>query len=61
MRFHSKFIPLAAALLVVISNAFAVPEFLPPEKAFQAEATWVTNTNDVEMEIFPAKAYYISQ
>jgi len=61
MRFHSKFIPLAAALLVVISNAFAVPEFLPPEKAFQAEATWVTNTNDVEIEIFPAKAYYIYQ
>jgi thiol:disulfide interchange protein DsbD len=45
----------------VISNAFAAPEFLPPEKAFQAEATWVTNTNDVELEIFPAKGYYIYQ
>ena len=61
MRFLSKFIPLAAALLVVISNAFAAPEFLPPEQAFRAEATWVTNTNDVEIEIFPAKAYYIYQ
>ena len=61
MRFLSKFVLLAAALLVVIGNAFAAPEFLPPEKAFQAEATWATNTNDVEIEIFPAKAYYIYQ
>jgi len=61
MRFLSKFTPLAAVLLIVISNAFATPEFLPPEKAFQAEATWVTNTNDVELEIFPAKGYYIYQ
>jgi thiol:disulfide interchange protein DsbD len=61
MRFLSKFVPLAAALLVVIGNAFAAPEFLPPEKAFQAEATWATNTNDVEIEIFPAKSYYIYQ
>ncbi|QWE24767.1 protein-disulfide reductase DsbD [Polynucleobacter sp. AP-Elch-400A-B2] len=61
MRFLGKFIPLVAALLVVISNVFAAPEFLPPEKAFQAEATWVANTNDVEIEIFPAKGYYIYQ
>jgi thiol:disulfide interchange protein DsbD len=61
MRFLSKFVPLTAALLVVIGNAFAAPEFLPPEKAFQAEATWATNTNDVEIEIFPAKSYYIYQ
>jgi thiol:disulfide interchange protein DsbD len=61
MRFLSKFVPLAAALLVVIGNAFAAPEFLPPEKAFQAEATWAINTNDVEIEIFPAKSYYIYQ
>ncbi|WP_251366974.1 protein-disulfide reductase DsbD [Polynucleobacter sp. MG-Unter2-18] len=46
---------------MVISNAFAAPEFLPPEKAFQAEATWAVNTNDVELEIFPAKGYYIYQ
>ncbi|QWD94658.1 protein-disulfide reductase DsbD [Polynucleobacter sp. MG-Unter2-18] len=61
MRFLSKFTPLAAVLLMVISNAFAAPEFLPPEKAFQAEATWAVNTNDVELEIFPAKGYYIYQ
>ena len=61
MRFLSKFIPLVAALLVVISNVFAAPEFLPPEQAFRAEATWATNTNDVEIEIFPATGYYIYQ
>jgi thiol:disulfide interchange protein DsbD len=61
MRFLSKFIPLVAALLVVISNVFAAPEFLPPEQAFRAEATWATNTSDVEIEIFPAKAYYVYQ
>ena len=53
--------PVLAAILCVIGNAFAAPEFLPPEKAFQAEVTWVANTNDVELEIFPAKAYYIYQ
>jgi len=61
MRYLSKFIPLVAALLVVIGNVFAAPEFLPPEQAFRAEATWVVNTNDIELEIFPAKAYYIYQ
>lgn len=61
MRLLSKFIPLAAALLVVISNVFAAPVFLPPEQAFRAEATWAVNTNDIELEIFPAKAYYIYQ
>ena len=61
MRFLSKFILLVAALLVVIGNVFAAPEFLPPEQAFRAEATWVVNTNDIELEIFPAKGYYIYQ
>jgi thiol:disulfide interchange protein DsbD len=61
MRFLSKFIPLVTALLVVIGNVFAAPEFLPPEQAFRAEATWTVNTNDIELEIFPAKGYYIYQ
>lgn len=61
MRFFGKLTPVVAALLLVISNAFAAPEFLPPEKAFQAEATWALNTNDIELEIFPAKGYYIYQ
>lgn len=61
MRLISKFIPVLAAFLFFVGNAFAAPEFLPPEKAFQAEATWVANTNDIELEIFPAKGYYIYQ
>ena len=61
MRLIHKFIPVLSALLFILGNALAAPEFLPPEKAFQAEATWVANTNDIEIEIFPAKAYYIYQ
>ena len=61
MRLINKFIPVLAAFLFFVGNAFAAPEFLPPEKAFQAEATWAVNTNDIELEIFPAKGYYIYQ
>ena len=61
MRLLRKFLPVLVALLFILDSAFAAPEFLPPEKAFQAEATWVVNTNDIELEIFPAKGYYIYQ
>ncbi|QWE28801.1 protein-disulfide reductase DsbD [Polynucleobacter sp. AM-7D1] len=61
MRLISKFIPAIAAFFFIVGNTFAAPEFLPPEKAFQAEATWALNTNDIELEIFPAKGYYIYQ
>jgi thiol:disulfide interchange protein DsbD len=61
MKLINKFIPVLAVFLLAISNVFAAPEFLPPEKAFQAEATWAANTNDIELEIFPAKGYYIYQ
>ena len=61
MRLANKFIPFLAALLFFVGNVFAAPEFLPPEKAFQAEATWAVHTNDIEVEIFPAKGYYIYQ
>ena len=61
MRLINRFIPALAALLFFVGNAFAAPEFLPPEKAFQAEASWAVNTNDIELEIFPAKGYYIYQ
>ena len=61
MRLISKFIPAIAAFLFIVGNTVAAPEFLPPEKAFQAEATWAVNTNDIELEIFPTKGYYIYQ
>ena len=60
MRFINQFI-LAVATLFAVSNVFSAPEFLPPEKAFQAEATWLENTNNIDLEIFPAKGYYIYQ
>ena len=61
MRLINKYAAFLAALFFVYSNALAAPEFLPPEKAFRAEATWVANTNNIELEIFPAKGYYIYQ
>ncbi len=61
MRVINQFISVLAAFHFLLGNAFATSEFLPPEKAFQAEATWVANTNDIELEIFPAKSYYIYQ
>ncbi len=61
MRLINKFIPAVVALFILVGNALAAPVFLSPEKAFQAEATWVVNTNDIELEIFPAKGYYIYQ
>ena len=61
MRLINKFIPVVAAFLFFVGNTIAAPEFLPPEKAFQAEASWAVNTNDIELEIFPAKGYYIYQ
>jgi len=56
-----RVIQVIAALFFVIGNASAAVEFLPPEKAFQAQATWAENTKDLELEIFPAKGYYIYQ
>ena len=61
MRLINKFIPALAAFLFIVGNTVAAPEFLPPERAFQAEATWAVNTNDIELEIFPAKGYYVYQ
>jgi len=61
MRLINKFIPVLATLFFILGNAFAAPEFLPPEKAFRAEATWLANSNDVEVELFPAKGYYLYQ
>jgi thioredoxin:protein disulfide reductase len=47
--------------LMFVGQAFAAPEFLPPEKAFRVEASWQEKTNDIELEIIPAKGYYIYQ
>jgi thiol:disulfide interchange protein DsbD len=53
--------PVFLALIFSIGYAFAAPDFLPPEKAFKVTATWLPNTNDIELGIFPEKGYYIYQ
>ncbi|OYZ35294.1 MAG: protein-disulfide reductase, partial [Polynucleobacter sp. 16-46-70] len=61
MKLHSFLPKLAIFLLVLSAQVFAAPDFLPPEKAFKAEATWLENSNEIELEITPAKGYYIYQ
>ena len=48
-------------LALVSASVFSAPDFLPPEKAFRVEATWLENSNQVEVEFLPAKGYYIYQ
>jgi thiol:disulfide interchange protein DsbD len=42
-------------------HAFAAQDFLPPEKAFRVEATWLENSTQIEIEFIPAKGYYLYQ
>ena len=57
-----SFLKKVIALLVLLSTqVFAAPDFLPPEKAFRVEATWLENSNQVEIEFMPAKGYYLYQ
>ncbi|QWD74341.1 protein-disulfide reductase DsbD [Polynucleobacter sp. TSB-Sco08W16] len=61
MRIPS-FLKIVFALIVLLSaQVFATTDFLPPEKAFRLEATWLENSNQVELEFLPAKGYYIYQ
>ena len=61
MRIQS-FLKSVVALLVLLSvHVFAAQDFLPPEKAFRVEATWLENSNQIEIEFLPAKGYYIYQ
>ncbi|WP_269460044.1 protein-disulfide reductase DsbD [Polynucleobacter necessarius] len=58
---HSFLIKIFALMALLSAQVFAATDFLPPEKAFRVEATWVENTNQVEIEFLPAKGYYIYQ
>ena len=61
MRMPS-FLKTAIVLLLLLSApVFAATDFLPPEKAFRVEATWLENSNQVEIEFMPAKGYYLYQ
>ena len=61
MRLNSFVIKIFVLLLALSAQVFAAPDFLPPEKAFRVEATWLANSNQVEIEFIPAKGYYIYQ
>jgi len=57
-----SFLKTVFALLMLISvHAFAAQDFLPPEKAFRVEATWLENSTQIEIEFIPAKGYYLYQ
>ena len=61
MKLHS-FIARALTLFILVSTQlFAAPDFLPPEKAFRVEATWLEKSNQIEIEFLPSKGYYIYQ
>jgi thiol:disulfide interchange protein DsbD len=61
MKLHSFLAKIFALLLFISAQVFAAQDFLPPEKAFRVEATWLENSNQIELEFLPAKGYYIYQ
>jgi len=61
MKMHSTLVKLFTLLLLLATQVFAAQDFLPPEKAFRVEATWLENSNQIEVEFLPAKGYYIYQ
>ena len=61
MRMPSFLKTLIALLVLLSTQVFAAQDFLPPEKAFRVESTWLENSNQIEIEFMPAKGYYIYQ
>ena len=61
MRMQSLLKMFIALLVLLSTQVFAAPDFLPPEKAFRVEATWLENSNQVEIEFMPAKGCYLYQ
>jgi thiol:disulfide interchange protein DsbD len=58
---HSTLVKLFTLLLLLATQVLVAQDFLPPEKAFRVEATWLENSNQIEVEFLPAKGYYIYQ
>ena len=61
MRLPSFLIKVFGLLLLLSTQVFSAPDFLPAEKAFRVEATWPANSKQLEIEFIPAKGYYIYQ
>ncbi len=54
-----KNILLAIILLLTLCGQSLAADFLPPEKAFVVQAAWQENSNEIAVELSPAKGYYI--
>ena len=61
MRMQSFLRMVITALSLLMTPVFAATDFLPPEKAFRVEATWLENSKQVEIEFKPTKGYYLYQ
>ena len=61
MKMQSLLKTVFALLMLISVQAFATQDFLPPEKAFRIEATWLENSNQIEIDFIPAKGYYLYQ
>jgi thiol:disulfide interchange protein DsbD len=61
MRADFFLVKIFALLILLSGQVFAAPDFLPPEKAFRVEASWLENANQIEIELIPANGYYIYQ
>jgi thiol:disulfide interchange protein DsbD len=61
MRIYFFLAKIFALLFFMAPQVFAATDFLPPEKAFRVEATWLDNVQQVKLEFSPAKGYYIYQ
>jgi thiol:disulfide interchange protein DsbD len=61
MRAQSFLKKILLLLALVSVPVIAAPDFLPPEKAFRVEATWLENSNQIEIEFMPAKGHYLYQ
>ena len=61
MRMPSLLKQIFVILALLSVQALPAQVFLPPEKAFKVEANWLEKSNQIEIEFFPAKGYYIYQ
>ncbi len=57
MKLMQTLFKIIALSVLLAGQAFAAPDFLPPEKAFRIEAAWLENSNQIEVELSPVKGY----
>jgi len=61
MKLYSALAKIFALILLLTASAFAAADFLPPEKAFPVQATWLENSNQVELEFSPKLKPFLLQ